>query len=388
MRRDPSSKIVAPPYKPKGLELVAPSRGPKASASTVEASTSPLAVGVDSLYLGYFSDGLGIDWEGLRYAKERLVASPGLAHSEIEFGGETFALHRSGKGRYTFRLSNKIFRLGLSERMHPRCHVEITSEGLWGCGMDGAVARFLSLFDTLGSKPLRHETISRVDAAFDFHVEARDFCREDVVSQAVKDAAWRENQTDQSFQFGKGDVVCRFYDKTAEIEQESGKDWMYGIWGRRENVWRVEFQVRGERLKQAGISTVDQLNAYLPSLIKHLARHYTSLRVPTGDSNRSRWPLHPLWRALIDSADQLTNQPEHPPPPLVVGTEYQLQRQLRSLYGQLKGLATTLGLIDPKNPPSLEELLNRLPHLLDLMHAPELWRADVIEKMRERELGL
>jgi len=154
------------------------------------------------------------------------------------------------------------------------------------------------------------------------------------------------------------------------------------------DVWRIEFQVRGERLKLAGIATLDQLKAYLPSLAKELARHHTSLRTPSKDSNRSRWPLHPLWRGVIDSADQLTIQPDTPPPPLLVGSEYQLQRQLRSVYGSLKGIAATLSLKRPDNPVTLEELFVRCPHLLDLIHSPELWSADVVRKVKERELGL
>jgi hypothetical protein len=55
-----------------------------------------LAVGVDSLYLGNFSDGLGVDWEGLRFEKEKLIASPGSAYVDFQFGGQGFALHRSG----------------------------------------------------------------------------------------------------------------------------------------------------------------------------------------------------------------------------------------------------------------------------------------------------
>jgi hypothetical protein len=388
MRQGPPSTIEAPPLHLQGPWDEGPPSELRPTPYVSVAPPRPLAVGVDSLYLGYFSDGIGVDWEGLRFEKEKLVASPGLAHIEFQFGGETFALHRSGKPPYPFRLSNRAFTLGLSERMHPRCHVQFSSELLWSCGLDAAVARFNALWDAIGSKPVRHETVSRVDAAFDFHIERPAFRTDDFVSLATKDSSWRENRAVQSFQFGKGDVVCRVYDKIAEIEQASDKHWLFDIWGARENVWRVEFQVRRERLKQAGISTVEQLKAHLPSLTKHLAQHHTSLRIPSDDSNRSRWPMHPLWQGLIASADQLTIPPQHPPPPSMVGTEYQLYKQLRSVYGDFKGLAATLSMDRLHAPVTIEELFVRFPNLLSLIHAPELWRTDVAKKIRERELGL
>lgn len=347
-----------------------------------------MAVGVDSLYLSHFNDGLGIDWEGLRFKKERLRHTPGASCVEIDFGGERFALHRSGLGRYTFRLTNKAFILGLSQNMQPRCNAQFSSELLWTCGLDAALARFNAIWSNLGSRATRSEVVGRVDAAFDFKIDRPDFHVEDFVSQADKDSMWREKQTAQSFQFGKSAVVCRIYDKIAEIVQQSDKDWMYDIWGTRKGVWRFEFQVRGERLKQAGIATVDQLKAHLPALVAHLAQHHTSLRVPSRDSNRSRWPLHPMSSGIIAAANQLTTPPHNPPPPLFSGSEYQLQRQLRSMQGNLKGLAAALSIDRPDDPMTLKELTERLLHLIGPYHSDEIWRADVLRKMRERELGL
>ncbi len=358
------------------------------SQCTRRPDLEPVAVGIDSLYLSHFSDGLGIDWEGLRFEKEKLRLSPGVSHIEIELGGERLALHRSGQGPYTFRLSNKAFTLGLSERMQPRCYAQFSSHLLWTSGLDAALKLFNAIWQAVGSRPTRPEVVSRVDAAFDFQIAQPDFRTEHFVSQAAKDSTWRENQAPQTFQFGRSDVVCRVYDKIAEIEQQSGKSWLFDIWGVREGVWRAEFQIRGERLKEAGIATVDQMRAYLPSLVKHLARHHTSLRLPGHDSNRSRWPLHPMWRGVIDSVDQLTTPPEHPPPPLLTGSDYQLQRQLRSLNGDLKSIAATLSATRIGDPVTLEELAQRLPHLIGPYHSPELWRADVLEKVRKRELGL
>ncbi|MGH6888560.1 MAG: hypothetical protein ACREHF_05110, partial [Rhizomicrobium sp.] len=240
----------------------------------------PVAVGIDSLYLSVFIDGLGIDWEQLAHQKERLRHSPGSDFAEIEFGGERFALHRGGRKPYSFVLSNRAFTLSLGERIQPRCYVQFHSGLLWRKRLDGALNRFHSILANIGGHETRPAIVSRVDAAFDFAIGEPGYRVEHFVSEARKDATWREHQTPQSFQFGKDEVVCRVYDKVAEIEQQSGKDWLFDLWGTREGIWRCEFQIRGERLKDAGISTVAQLRAYLPGLVRHLAKHHTSLRVP------------------------------------------------------------------------------------------------------------
>jgi len=54
----------------------------------------------------------------------------------------------------------------------------------------------------------------------------------------------------------------------------------------------------GERLMAAAISTLDDLEPLQGDLLRELATRHTRLCVPTSDSNRTRWPLHPLWQAL------------------------------------------------------------------------------------------
>jgi hypothetical protein len=271
------------------------------------------AVGIDSLYISSFIDGVGIDWERLSYEKEKLRATPGAEFAEIELGGARFGLKRGGRKPYSFILKNRAFELHLGETIHPRCRAQFSSELLWRTGLDAALGRYAAMWAGIGARETRPEVIGRVDVAFDFEIGAPDFGIDDFVSVAAKDANWREHRRAQTFMFGRSDTVCRVYDKVAEIAQQSGKAWLFNIWGVNEGVWRCEFQIRGARLKAAGIATIEQLRAHLPNLARDLARHHTSLRVPTADSNRSRWPLHPMWTALIAAADDLIRAPQHAP---------------------------------------------------------------------------
>jgi hypothetical protein len=353
-----------------------------------EVDLTPLAVGIDSLYVSCFCDGLGFDWEALAFEKEKLRTSPATSYTEIEFGGERFALHRGGCKPYSYMLSNKAFTLRLGERVEPKCYVQLRSEVLWTSGLETALSRLDGIWRQIGTTQKRPPTVSRVDTAFDFAIGKPDFDIDCFTSRATKDATWRENRSTQTLHFGTSDVVCRVYDKVAEIEQVSGKTWMFDIWGTREGVWRAEFQIRDGRLRKAGIATLDQLRAHLPGLVKELAERHTTLRRPSGDSNRSRWPLHPMWEGLVGAVDQLISPPERTPPPLICGSEFQLALQMRSILGDLKGIAATLSAGRGGGPPTLGELIVRLPRLLAPYHQPDLWRADVAEKIRKRELGL
>jgi hypothetical protein len=83
---------------------------------------------------------------------------------------------------------------------------------------------------------LRAETVSRADWAFDYHVPHVDFLPEHFVSRADKKGTWHDNNTLQTILLGKGDMVVRVYDKVAEIQQQSGKAWLFDLWGRKDEV--------------------------------------------------------------------------------------------------------------------------------------------------------
>ena len=358
------------------------------AAHNVDGTNVPCAVGIDSLYISSFIDGLGIDWEMLRYEREKLRADSAVEYAKVELGGETFALKRYGAKPYSFVLVNKAFELRLGESIHPRCHVRFSSEVLWLLGLNEAWKRYNAIWDRIGCKQMRPEKIARVDAAFDFPIGKPNFTVDHFLSRAQKDCEWRESGELQSIQFGTSDIVVRVYDKVAEIEQASAKHWMFDLWGTNSGVFRIEFQIRTEALGKAGIETVEQMRAYLPGLIRHLAKAHTSLRIPNADSNRSRWPMHPLWDSLIASTDELTTAPDIPPRPFQRGSLYSIERQLQSMMGDMKGLAATLSRNCPDRPVTLEQLMQWLPRMMRRHHSPLLWDPDVREKIRRRELGL
>jgi hypothetical protein len=106
------------------------------------------------------------------------------------------------------------------------------------------------------------------------------------------------------FTFGRGNLLCRIYDKTREL-RASGTTWPAAIWREMDPaapVWRVEFQFRRGVIRELTVdgehpaSVADAL-AVRRGLWEY-GTEWLSLRDPRGDSNRSRWPVAPLWEAL------------------------------------------------------------------------------------------
>lgn len=350
-----------------------------------------LARGLDSLIVSYYLDfsTSKLDWAELATAKERIKRARRLEFVELTLGSQTFALMPYGRKPFTYVLTNKWFDIGLGEHMQPACTVRFASEALWTQGVEKLEQALREWFASIKCIETRNNVISRADWAFDYDFTGAGLRVEDFVSRATKDAAWRANGTIQSLQFGKGNVVVRVYDKITEIAEQSLKDWFFEIWKQRENVWRIEFQVRGSRLKQAGLKSTETIPLLQNDLLRELAERHTTYRVPNGDTNRSRWPLHPLWQSLQAdiAAMPQTGLVEAIDPAQSI--DYRLHTIARSLYGYTKGFAalkTTRR--NETTPISFQEVLQALPGHLAKFHDPVTWQHDVKQRMAKLALGL
>jgi hypothetical protein len=143
---------------------------------------------------------------------------------------------------------------------------------------------------------------------------------------------------------------CAIYDKVLEIKQQSGKIWFFDLW--REGGWddqapvtRIEFRYKREFLREFGLVDGGELNHYdLLDRLGDLWRYSTSewLRycIPTGDVNRSRWPVHPLWQVI-----QAADFGALPSCPLVRvrKRQFYLDRAVATVAGYLSSSAAWLG---------------------------------------------
>lgn len=106
------------------------------------------------------------------------------------------------------------------------------------------------------------------------------------------------------------------YDKRAEVIA-TGKRWWWPIWWDAQEaqglplvdhrdrkaggVWRVEIRAYKRHLKDTwGVTTWGHLREQLPAIL-HQALCDVRFVTPTADTNRARWPDHPLWTLAYEA---------------------------------------------------------------------------------------
>lgn len=328
-----------------------------------------------------------LDFERLATLKEAAKSAKSRHPTPLRLGTEEFLLapHGTGSG-YPFLIENEAFSVQFGEFNKPNFFVTFRSFALWQFGVAAMHQRVLRWAASLGYAPYRQEALSRVDFTFDYQLEL-DFDENSFVTQAAKDNKHRKNGRAQTFRFGEGPLVLRVYDKCAEIGEKSQKTWFFDLWGVKEGVWRFEWQTRKDWLRRLGIRTFEDLQDRQGDLLRVLAFDHTSLRTPSADSNRSRWPLHPVWadiQARVGALEGLGVVKEIDPAALL---DERLVRMVVSVYGYMKRIAAINGLRSQRLEIGLDETLEVLRRRLWAVHDPLSWESDVDRRMTEMRLG-
>ncbi len=146
-------------------------------------------------------------------------------------------------------------------------------------------------------------------------------------------------------------IRVSLYNKTKDVVAK-GKVWQAQIWDRtgaydrKLLVWRLEYQMGSEFLRERGINTLDDVIKQWAALWSYCLGWF-SMRSPNpGDSNRSRWSEHEVWRGLR----LWLCQREAPIAPRVKHTEQVSQRVKRSedaTVGHITSLMHLHGDTDP-----------------------------------------
>lgn len=221
---------------------------------------------------------------------------------------EDFVISPQGLKPWSWRLLNEDMDLRLSEaETIPNVSVRLSSLGLAAYGAEPLLARADGHIADLGH--FESPAVSRLDLFADIQGFEPDA---GVMAGIVCPAAYRgthaAGSSIQTFQYGKGAIVARVYNKTAEIAV-SGKAWLRGVWASCEgfepdaDVWRVEYQLRRDFLKELKFTE----GRYPPAVFAHTgdlwatALAWCDLRVPNGE-NKTRWARHPAWEVLAEIA--------------------------------------------------------------------------------------
>ncbi len=99
-------------------------------------------------------------------------------------------------------------------------------------------------------------------------------------------------------------IRSRLYDKTAEIALK-GTDWWEFVWGERHTtgvpLWRIEFEIGRAAFSALELYRPDDVLVAALSLWRYCTADRLTLRSPSGDASRSRWPLDARW-GVVQSA--------------------------------------------------------------------------------------
>lgn len=277
----------------------------------------PLRWGIDSLYLSFVGS-LHTDQENKLDRLKKLAQSDQLsdqAQAQFPVNNHIFEVKDKGTGMFPYILEDNCFRIQLSRqraKSMPMAYVKISSEYLTHKSIDDVVNDLTSVLDVLGVLESRPKT-SRIDLFLDFASnEDMDSWHRDAWvtrSEKIHQYAIKGEFSGWSIGMGSG-MSARLYNKTLEIIT-SNKGyliplWVEAGWNKNNSVWRLEFEIKRDVLVQFDVQALNVTLDNLNGLWSYATTDWLKLTIPSaGDTNRSRWPIHPLW-AYFSSVDFAT----------------------------------------------------------------------------------
>ena len=378
-----------------------------------------LSAGVDSLY----ASAVGAPAAShLATAKERKAAAAAGEQAvvwEPPGAGRVFLVRPHGYRGYTIWATSPAMDVCLGEgRSLPALYLWLQAAHLHQVGVDVAVEELEQVRAVLLREPERTRDRDRdwprpdawdpvpipptnppplgaslAASRIDLYVDSQGWepRREDFLRFVCRAQRKTEFETDRQmhtrgrrlsgFVFGRGAVVARIYDKTMELAVR-GETWPQVIWQDADPeraVWRVELQFRRPALKAFRLRTVADVLATRQDLWDYGMR-WISLREPTADTNRSRWPEAPVWTVLRETA-------LGSPCSELVRERTQAASRLRLLRGFV-GYATSLAAFDDATDDVEEALCEVVPEVQAYLARKGTKFDDVVARKREQRLEL
>ncbi|MCR8963938.1 replication initiation factor [Brevibacillus halotolerans] len=277
------------------------------------------------------------------FKKLKEAAQTSGVEQTLTIGNLTLTVHRTGIPFYAYKLTCNDFSICFMDKEmkgNSPIFVRLMSSFLWSYGYKQAYYNFLEWF--LCFQPnLSGIRLSRSDICVDLDEASFKQCdSKGVVKRARRqiehfvNGEYKEGRKFSGFTIGGGGpILARIYNKSLEVKK-SQKLWFQDIW--RENgwneskeVWRVEFQIRREALKEFSIHSANELFDNEDQLWAYLTEEWLTIKQPTKD-NVSRWKIKRKWK-LVQTAGM-----NYKPSPLI--RERVKKANLKQLLDQAAGL--------------------------------------------------
>lgn len=309
---DSTGERVAPPGESgsEGIRGASPSNtAPHNSNNTLPDGFRLLRLAVDSLYLSYPGDLHPGVLRQLVDLKNKAQSPDPVEQARAQFvaGAHIFEVKDKGAGMFPFVLDDNAYRIQFARpgKRLPMAYVKVSAAYLAHQGsraVQEELETLLAEFGLLGGRNM----VSRIDLAADFSSPCNmdSWHRSAWVTRAVEIHSYAKDQHFTGWTIGMGGVIAaRLYDKTREISH-SGKTWAMDLWRPAgwepgQQVWRLEFELKRDYLKERCLSSLESVLVNLNGLWSYATTEWLRLTEPNPhDSTRARWPTHPLWIAL------------------------------------------------------------------------------------------
>jgi hypothetical protein len=327
-----------------------------------------LASGIDSLVIS-----MDIDWKDASLfdvldklkekAKEYSHDYPGIMN---HFNTEEiwpFTIKPHGTKGFSWILSGSDFTYKIANSLEPGSRpnvmIEIRSEALWRLGPEEVLKIALSLIEVNGGRIIEAK-LSRVDLCVDFLMSEKIWSQslmEYAVTRATDFVPYYTHKKMTGIKIGKDIISARLYDKPLEIQQQSKKYWMYGIWGINETpqgkkIIRIEFQMRREVLKQLGLNNVEDLFKNIDQAWAYCTKNWLKFQDRPGLHHTQRSTLK--WYGEIQNGFKGAQGAE----PLVREKAVHIDKQ--RLMQQANGLIVALHAIDQEEKKANRDKLVKI----------------------------
>jgi len=335
-------------------------RAASSTSDVLRSDVVELASGIDALYVSGHAEVPPALLERLEEARAASMVAGGPIH--IKFSGEHVRINPRAFLKYKYWLSHAYGEIGVSPSgSMPPIRFQPKAEYLHAVTPWVAMQWFLDFMQReVGPMMMK---ASRLDVFVDVQgwtLDGDD--RHRFVSRAKEVTTHEDGTAFSGFEFGRrktNTVMLRIYDKTVHMQKEGLGQWLE-IWGEKFNpedrVLRVEFEINRTGLSEFGVETPFDAIEMAPGIFKGLARDWISLRVPTSDATRSRWPIDPAWKVIM--------QPTFTAKAFGIKRIYGARRQgeLGRLLPQLRGFVTSVAAIEGGLP--LPAALKRVERLI------------------------
>ena len=253
------------------------------------------------------------DWAALNDAKEKAKAPAFKSSGQvINFRDINFVMRPAGQKPYTYILQHNDLTVKIAQQVSrgrfPEIFIEFRSQLLWRFSHRHAYLFIKEWISTWAV--VVNDVVSRADLAIDLS-GCLDVGIENVISRVRKGKVYLQflpikegeiyhyGSKVTGWTFGSGPLVMRIYDKLSE-SKISHKEWFHdlwkeGGWDEKSDVTRVEIQMRRDFLKEFEVGTFESFEKSLGDIFRYVTEDWFSLREPSTDKNRSRWPVTPLW---------------------------------------------------------------------------------------------